>query len=998
MPAARRTISHGGRPPVTVSFAGFNRAWAAWIGDRLERHGMRVSLQRWDPRAGTPLEDALSDLALAEGTVLIVLSDWYIQLGPRSHEEWNTALRTVVADRQDKFAAVSITTNALPTATAVFGAAELADVGAREAERRLLARLGIEPDPHAEPEEDGSGPRYPQEQPRVWGGVPRRNTRFTGRENLLADVYHRLQQAERGAAVCTLYGMSGVGKTQLATEYVYRFGSEYDVVWWVSAGERTPMRQRLAELAPALGLTTGQEYGERLRAVRDALRRGEPSHRWLLVLDGADQPEHVADMLPSGPGHVLLTSQNREWSEHNTMMFEVPVYTREESIAFVRRRAPRLDRAEANQLAEALEDLPLLLDQTAGWLSDSTMTVDEYVELLESGADAEVVRVAHDFPMTYQTSWSILQNRLSEAVPASVDLLRLCSFFAPAAIPVRLLRDLPPGDLPEELTGLMNDPLLWNQALSKLLQYSVVRIEAHDPTADDASPGGEILYMHRMVHQTVRALMPDRQLAEYGRVARRALAAADPLRPTDTRLWPRFAELAQHLKAADVLVSKDADVQNLVLNVLRYMYLSGEYRSGLKLAERALTAWRELLGPTHARIWDLSYHYANLLRATGDYAATEALDRVVLDHLRETQGPRDLDTLRAASGLAADLRGLGRFDEALELSTTVLQGYTDLVGEQDSRTLNAQNNLAVSLRLLGRYSDSLALNRRTLEARREVLRARHNWTLFSEIHVATDMRLLGRYAEATSVQEHSVRVHRIVMGNDNPQTLRAEHNLALCYYRSGERGKAGRLLARVLERSERVLGEADPLTLMVGVSYSCFAREHGSLDQAREIGEQVTDRYRIQLGADHPYTTGALANHALVLRAAGERQQALLLTEEALEGMRRAVGADHPWTLGCAVNAAAARNFASDPESAAELGRDTLTRATGTLGPRHPLTLSAQIALAADLRGLRKRQEADKLEEEALTGLSTVLGAQHAHTVSARARTRPFWDFEPQII
>ncbi|UUN29151.1 FxSxx-COOH system tetratricopeptide repeat protein [Streptomyces sp. FIT100] len=992
--AARTSAATGDGQSVTISFAGFNRAWAAWIGDRLEQRGHRVTYLRWDPPPHTALADALGDLLLAPGKILVILSEWYFQLGPRTHTEWNEALRDVVVPAQDRFAAVNITSAVLPTATAVFAAPELWPVAAAEAERRALAALGLPADRAGDPARS-AGPRFPREDPEVWGGVPRRNVRFTGREQLLGDVYHQLQQAERGAAVCTLYGMPGVGKTQLAAEYVYRFGSEYDVVWWVPADKRATFREQLAKLAPALGLNTGHEYGERLRALREALRRGTPYSRWLLVLDGADEPEWLTELLPTGPGHVLITSRNRDWREYNSTMLEIPVYQREESIAFIRRRAPRLGRPDADQLADALEDVPLLLDQTAGWLGDSDMSIGQYLDLLGSGAE-HVVKVSKDFPTAFPNAWSILLNQLKETVPESIDLLRLCSFFSSGTIPVRLLRELADRDLPPQFTRLLGDPLLWNRALNQLFKYSVVRREVHEPQADEAS-GGDTLYMHRMVHKMVQDDIPPEDREMFADVVRQALAAADPGRPTDTRQWPRYAEIAPHLKTASVLESDRREVQTLVLNTMRYMYLAGEYSAGLTLATATLESWRERLGETHSRIWDVSYHYANLLRATGNYAGTEVVDRAVMDHLVAERGFGDLDTLRAAAGLAADLRGLARYDEAHDLSRRILDGYTELVGEQDSRTVNAQNNLAVSLRLLGRYEDALRLDLSTLEARRALLRPRHAWTLYSEIHYATDLRLLGRYPEAISVQDLSARVHQQVMGPHNPQTLRAEHNLALCQYRQGDRPRAGELLASVVRRAETALGESDPVTQTAALAHSAYGREHGVLDEARAQCEAVGGRYLAVLGPRHPYTIGTNANLALILRAAGEREQSQLLMDEALDGMERAVGADHPWTLGCALNATAARNLAGDPEGAEALSRDTVRRAREVLGERHPLTLSALVALAADLRALRKRAEADKVEEEALAGLAASLGAQHVHTVSARSRTRPYWDFEPLI-
>ncbi|MFD1657842.1 FxSxx-COOH system tetratricopeptide repeat protein [Streptomyces caeni] len=984
---------------VTISFAGFNRAWAAWIGDRLERRGLRVVYLRWDSPAEIPLEDLLRDLKLSEGRVLIIVSEWYFQLGPRSHDEWNAALRTVVAPDPARFAAVSVTTAPVPTAAAVLAPTDLTNMGADEAERRLLDRLDLPIDPLPESANGARrGPRFPAAMPEVWGGVPRRNTRFTGREPLLNDAYHLLQGAEPGAGVVTMHGMSGVGKTQLAAEYVYRFGSEYDVVWWVNAENRVSYRRLLAELAPRLGLETGQEYGERLRAVRDSLRRGVPFARWLLVLDGADEPDQIWDLVPTGPGHVLITSRNPEWSEHNSRLLEVPVYERYESVAFIRRRAPRLTEAEADQLAEALEDLPLLLDQTAGWLNDSDLSVEEYIGLLEGGIDQDVVKVSADFPLAFQTAWSILLNKLRETVPESVDLLRLCTFFAPGFIPVRLLKEMPHDELPEQIAGLLNDPLLWNKAINQLRQYSVVRLESHDTTSDDTAASGESLYLHRMVHQIVRKDMPDEDREEFIEVVRRALAAADPRRPTDPELWPAYAEIVPHLDYAEVLNSTDSTVQRLVFNCLRYMFFSGEYQAGIKLGERALDTWRSLLGQTHPRIWELTYHYANLLRAVGEYGRTEAIERVAVDHLREERGPQDLEHLRAAGGLAADLRGLGRYNEAFELSQWILAAYRELLGEQDSRTLNAQNNLGATLVLLGRYEEALGLDRQTMEARRLLLRARHPWTLYSEFAYATDLRLLGRYPAAESIQAKNVKELLNVMGSNNPYTLKAQHNLALCHYRSGDREKAGPLLARVLERAERVFGETDPNTLIFVTSQSCFARENGDIDQARELSEAVVARYEMMLGDGHPFVAGVRANHALVLRGVGEREHAHALIEQSLADMTAAVGESHPWTLGCAINASALRSLVGDPESSAELSKATVARASEVLGRTHPMTLSARIAHAADLRALRDRRQAEKVEQEALSDLAATLGSQHVHTVSARARNRPYWDFEPQTV
>ncbi|MFI1732968.1 FxSxx-COOH system tetratricopeptide repeat protein [Streptomyces acidicola] len=985
-PAAESPSVRTGRQTVTISFAGFNRAWAAWIAGRLEQHGHRVVYQRWNPLPGARLDESLRDLLLAPGPILLVISDSYLQLGPRSRDEWDSALREVVAPSQDRFAAVSVTTSALPTTMAVLAPADLTGVDATEAERLLMARLGLPAASVAESEERmRSASRFPSDAPRVWGGIPRRNTRFTGREQLLSTIYEQLLDA----GVVTLYGMPGVGKTQLAAEYAHRFGSEYDVVWWVNAGKRTTFRQGLAELAPRLELSTGAEYGERLRAVRDSLRHGDPYARWLLILDGADEPDQITDLLPTGPGHLLITSRNSARAAHHSMLLEVPVYDRHESVALIRRRAPRLTEPEADRLAEVLEDLPLLLDQMAGWLNDSGTSVEEYLELLRG--DQTSVTVPSEFPLAFRTAWSVLLSKLRESSSESVDLLRMCTFFAPGFVPVHLLRETTAEELPERVARLLNDPQVWHRAIDQLRQYSVVRPE---PGGDNASRG--YVYLHRMVHQIVRNDMSDEDRQELAGVVRRALIAADPGRPADTDTWPRYAEIVPHLEYADTLHDTDPAVHALVLHCLRFLYLSGEYGAGVRLAEQVLPAWQDRPGRPDDLLWDLGHHYANLLRACGEYPHSEAVSRAAVEQYRAAGGSRSTGYLRAVGGLAADLRALARYDEALFLSQEVYDGYREQLGEANPRTLAARNNMAVSLRLLGRYQDALDVDRRTLDDRRRFLGAGDVWTLYSEIFRATDLRLLGHYAEAASLQERSAREHRNVVGAHHPQTLRAEHNLALCLYRSGNRDRAAPLFGRALERCERVLGEADPLTLILAASRSCFARAYGDIDEARELSEPVIARYEQLLGPAHPYTAGARTNHALILRDVGERQQAYTLAEQSLTDMTRAVGPDHPWTLGCAINASALRDLVGDPESAVALSRDTAARAAAAVGATHPLTLSARVALAADLRVLGERREADVVEEEAVRALATTLGPRHFHTVSARSRARPSWDFEPQ--
>ena len=225
-------------------------------------------------------------------------------------------------------------------------------------------------------------------------------TRGSPADALLAEVYDRLDAAPADTAVVALVGPPGIGKSQLAAEYAHRFAARYDVVWWVTVDGRPALEARLAALAPVLARVLG-EVGVRQDATDrkdaglawaalEALRRGDPYRRWLIVLDDAGDPEAIAGLLPAGGGHVLITSRNRAWGTHDADLLDVRPLSREESVAFVRRRAPRLDDGAAALLAEAVEDHPLMLDQTAGWLDESAGPIGDYIEVLRAGRTKDV--------------------------------------------------------------------------------------------------------------------------------------------------------------------------------------------------------------------------------------------------------------------------------------------------------------------------------------------------------------------------------------------------------------------------------------------------------------------------------------------------------------------------------------------------------------------------------------------------------------------------------
>ncbi|MEU6773755.1 FxSxx-COOH system tetratricopeptide repeat protein [Streptomyces sp. NPDC046759] len=979
---------------ISICFAGESRSWALWAAHQIERADCTTTLLHWDTASRSPTE-SLGALLAAPGQVLLLVNERALRPDLYDESEWTRAFELIVAPHRERFAAIVLSSEPLPVATGLLRPVDVAGLDESEARRRILERLGIPPGEEPRPPD---GPRFPNDPPQA-RETPRRNAHFTGRKDDLEELSELLAEPGPMGARVVLHGISGVGKSQLAVEYVHRYGDGYDVVWWVKAGPTA--REEFAALAVHLELPVGRDVGERVRAVHTALRgRGGPRRRWLLVFDGADDVGGIRDLLPEGSGDVLVTSLSRDWAGVlGFQEYTVRPFSRKESTAFISRRVPRVTEAQADRLAEAAQDLPLVLAQTTAWLSAYPLEpVDSYLEALDRQSPEELaVRIEDDYPVGFVRTWGLLLSTLRQRNPEAAELIELMVMFSPDAIPLRLIAAAPAAVFrPGSLARTVSDSTRWQNALAGLADLTAIHLGyTEDPSLEW---GVESAQMHRLYHRYIRGNLPAHRSAELSAAACGVLAAANPGRPGDQREWPAYRQLIPHLDYAGTLDQVEPGVRRLVLDCVDTLRLRGEYDIGLRLCQQAVTRWRPRLPETDPDMLVLVHQHANLLRRVGRYRDAEAVGRAPVEQLSRTRDAEDPELLRAKDGLGGTLMALGQFERSRELFEEVWQGHANRSGPQEPYALNAKSNMALTLGLLGRYAESLDIHRELFELRSRRLGADHYQTLYSGLCLAWMTRLLGRYREALGLQQHNARLHSRVLGPHHPQTLRAEHNLAQCLRRDGQLQEASTLFTSVAARSQQAQGELHPETLMMASDRATLLRV-SSPRQAHELARTVYERYLGLLGPDHPYTAGALGNLALAQWADGdERGEADASAHTAWQLMTRAVGEVHPWALGCRLNLAAGLARAGGLEAALAHDTDLAEAATRQLGAAHPLTLAAATARACDLRTLNRAEEADELRRETVERLRETLGPQHPHTRSAEALRRPHWDFEPQPI
>jgi tetratricopeptide (TPR) repeat protein len=845
--------------------------------------------------------------------------------------------------------------------------------------------------------------------------LPDRNPFFTGRETVLAQLHEAL--AARGRAA--LSGLGGVGKTQMAVEYAHQHLNEYDYILWVTADSREAIISGYTTLAGLLKLPEADAQDQILAV--EAVQRWLSSHQgWLLLLDNADDLGVAREFIPAeNNGHVFLTTQAQDLG---AIARRVPIreMRTEEGTLFLLRRAKYIaehsplevseagDRSVAEKITIQLDGLPLALDQAGAYIEETGCGLAGYLDLYRNHAPELLqhrgaLASDHPDPVTstralwlkrllgylrlyhrgvpellrhrrvpaidhppVATTWALSLDKIEQANPSATEILKLCAFLHPDGIPEELFRD---GIFGQALEVVSSDALAWNNAISEILKYSLLR---RDPKA-------ATLEIHRLVQAVLKQGMDEVTQRRWAERAVRTVEHASP--PVEFSTWAVCERLLPQAYACAELINRWGfefpEAARPLNHAGFYLYKRARYTDAKPLCEQALAILENALGPDHFEVANSLDTLAELYRAQGEYAKAEPLYRRALAIYENTPGQESTDVAKILNNLAELYRTQGQYAKAEPLYRRALAIYEKAPGQKPREVATSLDNLAVNYGAQGQYAKAGPLHERALAIYENALGPEHPDVAISLSNLAGFYYSQGQYAKAEPLYQRALAIWDTTPGPEHPDAATSLNNLAALYCAQDQYAKAEPLLQRALAIWERVLGP-DHRNVATSLRHlALLYRDQGQYTKAESVFERALTIREKALEPDHPDLATSLNDAAALYCFQRQYAKAEPLYQRALAIREKALGPEHA-DVATILNSLAVHYFEQGQYAKAEpLYQRALAILEKALGQGHPNVATSLSNMAVLYASQGQYAKAEPLYQRALVIREKVLGPEH---------------------
>ena len=745
-------------------------------------------------------------------------------------------------------------------------------------------------------------------------GVPVTNN-YVSRPADTAEIERILLSEKRfhEQMVFVLFGLGGIGKTQLAVDFARHRHTQFTSVFWLDGRTEESLKRSIVGCATRVSnhpvaersrkyLSSGEGSMDSIvLEVLDWL--SQPANTsWLLVFDNVDreyrrggQDPNAYDIhtfFPGDHGSILITtrqaqlaqlgaskkldkvdeSQAREifqkWCGDSSGRSYMPtdnICTTTKQI-WARANWPGTEIARCQDILSKLDGLPLALAQSAAYLRETGIDCVSYLQCYEK--QWNMLMKSHDSPLlsyaerNIATTWSISWEVIKSKNEAAASLLLLWAFLDNNALSHQLFQAVLSSDalFPEWLCTLATDELKFTEATRVLLNHSMIERATesncysvhpvvHTWASNVQVDDKEQLELIRTAAIIVGLGIPKTKNQDYWTVSRALLPHADICSQRLLSERDRFLALGETKVAANGSFDAAIDAAHLLGDLYRN---HGKLKLAEELYNLALKGKQQSMGPNHISTLDTMNNLGVLHRSLGNLEEAEKVCLVALRGREESLGRDHISTLGTVNNLALVFMDKGQLQKAEEMYARALKGREAILGPDHLSTIRIKANMGL---LFAKKNDPKRAEENfqsALQDYEKVLGPDHTLTL----HVVNNLGLLfadnNRLEEAEAMYARALKGQEQQLGRNHIWTIDTSSNLALLFAVQKKRKEAEEKFKFVLESKEKILGPAHISTVTTVSDLGCFYADEGRQEEAIDLLSRALEGHKTAFGPEDP--------------------------------------------------------------------------------------------------------------------------------------------------
>lgn len=711
-----------------------------------------------------------------------------------------------------------------------------------------------------------------------------------GRSDDLAKVRNQLLQGRKTAIGHTalFHGIGGLGKTQLAVEYAYKFRESYPFgVIWLSADQDIDVQ--LIKIAVDAKWIAPDTKHEDILAI--AKQRLTTYSECLIIFDNVENQEAIKHYLPipTANPHILLTSRT---AQPGFEPIELNFLSEELSFDLLMKESGREgnvlseeEKSYANKIVEKLGGLPLAIEIAGAYLRYySTCTFNQYYTLLEKNIkNALAGKMMSSFTKHEQDLYHTLQisESLFENSPLLRDVLNLLAWSGTGFMGLSLM------------TSAMN---IAEDDLSEAVHLGVALRLINRAT--DSENRYEI---HRLLHHVWQEQEP------------LTIEKREWVDAICSGLGAWFKEYRE-----DFSKLKDYELE---INHLESWF---ENAKKIKSPHIAFLKWLQAYPPYHR----------------GDYMTSHEIIKESLNILHDNSETVD-ESLEANiySDLGDTFSVLGKYNDALLWHDKSLELRKKLYGYDNEDTATSLDNIGATYGLLSEYKLAIKFLNEALEIRKKLFGEMHKDTARSFNNIGGIYGFLGDYENALKFEEKALEIRKQLHGEEHPATASSLNDVGIAYGNLENYEKEFEYKNKALYILENLYGEIHPDTAAIMGSVGTAYCDLGNYKKAFEYQNKAFDIAIKLYGEIHPATGASLNNLGATYSHSGNNKKALEYYERALKIAEKLYDKMHHNIATALSNIGLAYGSMKNHFLAIKYIQDALDIRISLFGKRHPDTI-----------------------------------------------------------